>query len=324
MDPLSDVLSLVKIRHYLSGAFDVGGEWSVRFPRFEGPRFYAVIRGQCWLSVEGVSDPISVEAGDCLLFPNGRSFHVASDLAIPPVDAFTVFNGTTEGSINTYNGGGDTFGVCALFNIDGDHPGVLLELLPPVLHIREASVKAKLRWALAQMWQELNDAEPGGYLVAQQLATMVLIQSLRLHLSNGTDGSVGWLFAMADKQMSRAITAMHKDPAQRWTVDALAEVAGMSRTSFAVKFKAAVGKSPMDYLTQWRMLLAGDRLAHSGDSISIIAPSLGYESESAFSTAFKRVMRCSPRQYTRQRESGPLSRNAGWAVCEEDRELAAG
>jgi AraC-like DNA-binding protein len=317
VDPLSDVLSLIKIRHYLSGAFDTGGDWSVEFPRFEGVRFYAVVRGDCWLSVDGVSEPIHVGMGDCLLFPNGRSFQVASNLAIPPLDAFTVFGGMREGGITTYNGGGATFGVCALFTIDGNHPGVLLELLPPVLHIREASVGAKLRWPLEQMWQELRDPEPGGSLIAQQLATMVLVQSLRLHLAGGVDGCVGWLFAMADQKMSRAITAMHKDPAHRWTLGALAELAGMSRTSFAVKFKVAVGKSPMDYLTQWRMLLAGDRLAHSADSISVIATSLGYESESAFSTAFKRVMGCSPRQHSRRRDSVSPSQNKSRIACEE-------
>jgi AraC-like DNA-binding protein len=100
-------------------------------------------------------------------------------------------------------------------------------------------------------------------------------------------------------QMAAAITAMHDDPAHRWTLAALAERAGMSRTVFTLKFKQTVGTSPMEYLTRWRMLLAGDRLANSTDPISVIAPSLGYESESAFSTAFKRVMGCSPRQHSR-------------------------
>jgi hypothetical protein len=194
LDPLSDVLSLIKIRHYLSGAFDTGGDWSVGFPRFEGVRFYAVVHGECWLSVEGVSEAVRVKSGDCLLFPNGRSFQVASNLALAPVDAFTVFTGVSEGSVTVYNGGGEVFGICALFTLDGDNPSVLLELLPAFLHIHQESSKAKLRWPLEQMWQELRDPQPGGFLIAQQLATMVLVQSLRLHLAEGVSNGVGWLF----------------------------------------------------------------------------------------------------------------------------------
>jgi AraC-like DNA-binding protein len=103
--------------------------------------------------------------------------------------------------------------------------------------------------------------------------------------------------------MSAAINAMHNDPAHRWTLQKLAELVGMSRSIFALKFKQTVGTSPMEYLTRWRMLLAGDRLTNSGDSISTIARSLGYESESAFSKAFIRVMGCSPRQCSRGRNS---------------------
>ena len=98
---------------------------------------------------------------------------------------------------------------------------------------------------------------------------------------------------------------MHADPARRWTLQHLAERVGMSRSAFAAKFKTTVGSSPMDYLTRWRMLLAGERLANSSDPISVISPSLGYDSESAFSTAFKRVMGCSPRRYSRGRGSAP-------------------
>jgi AraC-like DNA-binding protein len=97
---------------------------------------------------------------------------------------------------------------------------------------------------------------------------------------------------------------MHAEPAHRWTLQELAQHAGMSRTTFALRFKDTVGASPMDYLAQWRMLRAGDRLVNSGDPVSVIARSLGYESESAFSTAFKRVMGCSPRQYGRREGGG--------------------
>jgi AraC-like DNA-binding protein len=104
---------------------------------------------------------------------------------------------------------------------------------------------------------------------------------------------------LADPQISLAIESMHDDPAHRWSVEELAQRAGMSRSAFALQFKKIVGESPMEYITRWRMLVAGDRLTNSSDSISVIALSLGYESESAFSTAFKRVMSCSPRQYGR-------------------------
>jgi AraC-like DNA-binding protein len=107
--------------------------------------------------------------------------------------------------------------------------------------------------------------------------------------------------------MSAAIHAIHNDPAHRWTLQRLAELAGMSRSTFALKFKQTVGASPMEYLTRWRMLLAADRLANSADSLTTIAQSSGYESESAFSTAFKRLMGCSPRQHTRN-SATPLTR----------------
>src|SRR5579859_5352117 len=151
------------------------------------------------------------------------------------------------------------------------------------------------------MMQELRERQPGGFLIAQQLAYTMLIQALRLHLAEGLQGGVGWLFALSDKQMGAAINAMHEEPARRWTLQELAQRVGMSRSSFAERFKETVGDSPMEYLTRWRMLLAGDRLENSKDSVSAIALSLGYESESAFSTAFKRVMGCSPRQYARGR-----------------------
>ena len=298
MDPLSDVLSLLKPRTYVSGGFDMGGDWSIQFPRHQGIKCYAVVSGQCWLAVDGVPDPARLKTGDCFLLPSGRPFRLASDLSLTPVDFRAVLATAQPGAFASINGGGD-FVLGSHFILDGAHAGILLGVLPPIVHIHKESDQAALRWSLERMRQELREGRPGGILVAQHLAHMMLVQALRLHLAEGSKGGVGWLFALADKQMGAAINAMHEDPARRWTLRELAERAGMSRSTFALKFKETVGASPMDYLTRWRMLLAGDRLANSGDPISVIAVSLGYESESAFSTAFKRVMGCSPRQYGR-------------------------
>ncbi len=249
MDPLSDVLALLKPRSYKAGGFDAGGDLSIRFPEHEGIKCYAVVSGQCWLGVEGVPDPVRLSTGDCFLLPRGRPFRLASDLTLTPIDAYTMFRAKGNGSFSSYNGGGECSIVGGHFVLDGDHADILLGMLPPIVHIRKESDKAALRWSLDRMMQELCDPQPGGFLVVDHLAHMMLLQALRLHMAEGSKGGVGWLFALADKQMSAAITAMHDDPAHRWTLQGLAERAGMSRTTFALKFKATVGASPMDYLT---------------------------------------------------------------------------
>jgi AraC-like DNA-binding protein len=309
MDPLSDILSLLKPRSYVSAGFDAGGDWSLQFGTYEGIKFNAVVAGQCCLSVDGVPDAILLEAGDCFLLPKGRPFRLASDLTLPSVDANTVFAPARHGGVARCNGGGDFFLVGSRFMLAGNHADILLGVLPPIVHIRKEADQAALRWSLERMRQELRDQQPGAFLVAEHLAHMMLVQALRLHLAEGARGGIGWLFALADKQIGAAIAAMHAEPARPWTLRELAQRVGMSRTTFAVKFKEKVGLSPIDYLTRWRMLLAGDRLANTQQSIAAIASSLGYESESAFGAAFKRVMGCSPRQYGRS--GNPLSASHG-------------
>lgn len=299
MDPLSDVLSLLKLHTYMAGGFDKGGDWSIQFGRHEGVKCYALVSGSCWLVVEGVPEPVRVETGDCFLLPRGLPFRMASDLDLPPIDALTLFATPLNGAIRTVNGGGSCFGVGGHFAFAGSHARLLLQELPPIVHIRSESDKTELRWLLDRMMQELREQRPGASLLAQQLATMMLVQALRLHLADGLSGRAGWLVALADSQMKAAITSMHGDPGHRWTLQKLAERSGMSRSIFAEKFKATVGTSPMEYLTRWRMLVAGQRLTASDDPVSAIALSLGYESESAFSKAFRRAMGCSPRQHRR-------------------------
>ena len=135
--------------------------------------------------------------------------------------------------------------------------------------------------------------------MGEHLTQALLIEALRLHLVDQSAGSVGWLFALADRQMNAVLSAMHAEPARKWTLANLARVAGMSRSSFAVRFKDSVGEPAMDYLTRWRMMLAADRLANEGMPISLVAPTFGYESESAFGAAFKRTFGHSPKQFTK-------------------------
>jgi AraC-like DNA-binding protein len=301
MDPLSDVLSLLKPRSYIAGGFDVGGELSVRFGQHDGIKCYAVVSGQCWLSVDGVPDAAHLATGDCFLLPHGRSFRLATDLSLSPVDALTMLTSAKrQGGIALINGGGNCCIVGGHFAFIGNHAGILLGVLPPIVHLRKESDKAAMRWSLERMRDELRHPQPGSSLIAQQIAYTMLIQALRLHLADASSAGTGWLSALADKHMSIAIASMHNDPGYPWTLHSLAERVGMSRSVFALRFRETVRATPMEYLTRWRMVLAADRLKDSSDGLSSIAKSLGYESESAFGKAFRRVMGCSPRQYPRR------------------------
>ncbi len=262
-----------------------------------------MVSGQCWLSMDGVADAVRLETGDFVVLPHGRAFRLASDLTVTPVDILSIIRAPLNGRIFAWNGGGACLALSAFFTFAGDHASMLLGVLPPIVHIRNDSDRAAMRWYLERMMKVLREPHPGGVLLGEHLAQMMLIEVLRLYMADQLTGGVGWLFALADKQMSAAVTALHESPGYRWTLQKLAERAGMSRSAFALRFKEKVGTSPMVYLTRWRMLLAGDRLANSRDSVSTIALSLGYESESAFGFAFKRGMGCSPRQYCRTRAS---------------------
>ncbi len=315
MDPLSDVLLLLRPRSTLSACLDAGGAWSIRFPGQEdGIKCGAVASGACWLAVEGHSNGVRLQAGDCFLLPSGQPFRLASDLRLPSRDAAAIFPAARDG-VATCNGGGELFLVSSRFALAGPQAGLLLNLLPPVVHVRGGQGHAALRWSIERMAEELRDRRPGGLLVAEHLAHMVLVQALRRHLDEGVQAGVGWLFALRDRRLGAALAALHAEPARRWTLQDLAGQAGMSRSTFALRFRQAVGEPPMDYLTRWRMALAADRLARLGEPVSAVAWSVGYASETAFSTAFKRVMGHPPR-----RHRGARATNA--SVADRHDELA--
>ncbi len=296
MDPLSEVISFLEPRNYRVGGFEAGGGWSIRFDPLEGIKSYAVSSGACWLVVEGAGEPVLFKQGDCLLLPHGSPFRVASDPALPPDDWKRHFLDAREGALVKLNGSSGVTVLGGHFQLAGPQAEMLRGMLPPIVHLQSETDRETLRWAFDRMRLELVDPKPGGFLIVQQLAYMIFVQALRLHLDQGK--GVGWLFALSDKHVGAAIAAIHREPARRWTVAALAAEVGMSRSGFAARFGQLVGDGPIEYLTRWRMLLAGRSLSR-GEPVGVIARSLGYESESAFSTAFKRVMGSAPRHHAR-------------------------
>ncbi|RWX79171.1 AraC family transcriptional regulator [Neorhizobium lilium] len=297
MDTLSAVLSRLKPQTYVAGGLDMGGEWSVQFNSHCGVKYFALVSGTASIAVEGEADPICLKAGDCVLLPRGKRFVIAKDPAFKPLAFETVAGSEWIGGIARVNGGGDTMMLGGHFALSDAHSDMLLGTMPPVVRLRDESEKAGLHWALDRMRHELSSAQPGSSLVVQHLAHLMLVQALRLYLSLGAASGTGLLFASGDPRIGPAIDAIHRDPGRRWTLPVLAAIAGMSRSKFALRFKAVAGTSPIEYLTSWRMLLASDRLTSGKERISDIAVSLGYESEAAFSTAFKRVTGYSPRKY---------------------------
>lgn len=296
MDPLSDIISFLRLRSYLVGGFEAGGSWSVGFDAHEAVKCNAITAGACWIAVEDAGEHVFLQEGDCFMLPRGRPFQIASDLSLPPDDWRRHFLGTEEGALVNLNDGSGVTVLGGHFALSGPQAEILLGMLPPIVHLRGDTEAEMPRWAFERMRQELSDLKPGGILIAQQLASMIFVQALRLYLKDNK--GIGWLFALSDQRVGAAIKAIHREPSRRWTVETLATEAGMSRASFAARFRQLVGESPVEYLTRWRMLLAGRSLEH-GEPIGAIAHSLGYESESAFRTAFKRVTGTTPRHHAR-------------------------
>ncbi len=299
MDPLSDVLSLLKPSAFAFRGLDAGGAWALDFAANDGIKCYAIYSGAGWLELEGAAGRVRLCAGDVVLLPTGRAFRLYSVADAPTIDAVRFFSATPPGEIATLNGGGGCSGVGGYFDFGGRHAEVLLGRLSPIVHVRAEANKAALRGSIERLMGELREPQPGSALIAEHLAQTLLIEALRLHLAERSHDSTGWLFALADPRMHAVIAAMHGDPARKWTLEALARVAGMSRSSFAARFRAAVGEPAMDYLTRWRMMVAADRLARGGAPISVVAPAVGYDSESAFGAAFKRIVGASPRRFAK-------------------------
>ncbi|AFW00140.1 AraC family transcriptional regulator [Gluconobacter oxydans H24] len=244
MDPLSELFSLLRPHRAISSRFDAGGEWSIQFGgQHKHIKSYVILSGKCWLAVDGVENVMRLEQGDCFVLPSARPFRLASDLALPSVAASAVFSEARGGGVATVGEGGSFSLLVSRFAVDGKHADILLGLLPPVVHLLKKSDQVLLRWSVERLMQELREKKPGGDLIAQDLAHMMLVQALRANLAESFSEGTGWFFALADKQLGLAITAMHADPARRWTLRDLGIQAGMSRSVFALRFRDVAGEN---------------------------------------------------------------------------------
>jgi AraC-like DNA-binding protein len=302
-DPLSNVLSLLKPHAYKSVALDAGGHWALRLGQTDGFLCLVLVSGHCWLIVDGLGEPILLKAGEYAVLPKAPAFRIASDVSVPAVEFATVITDWPKDGVFTWQGGGACLLLSAFFTFASEHSEFLSLVLPPILHLDTSGDCAALRWYLERMMAVIRNPQPGSVLQGEYLAQLMLLEILQLHATGAIGRQVGWLSALANPQLGSAITRMHEHPGHRWTVQELAERAGMSRSAFAERFKEQTGTAVMEYLIRWRMLLAADRLQDSSEAVATIALSLGYKSESAFTFAFRREMGCSPRKYLRKRHS---------------------
>lgn len=296
-DPLSEMLNLLDARCLMAGGLIAGGPWALTFPQPNRIKISAVAKGRCWLVLGNGSAPILLEAGDVILLNGKHPFMLASDLAVKPTDAITAFKEKVNGMAR--HGTGDDFlYIGGHIALGPTGTALLLDVLPPVIHVRATLAEAGvLRWLLDQLVREMAAGKPGALLASAQLSQLIFVQVLRAHIMTSEPLTVGWLRAFGDEKIAPALRQMHADPARDWQLGELAKAAGMSRTSFALRFKTAAGVAPLTYLTAWRMRLAERALREGSMPVSSLALSLGYTSESAFSNAFKRVTGIAPKRY---------------------------
>ncbi|MBX5088397.1 AraC family transcriptional regulator [Rhizobium lentis] len=307
MDPLSDVFALLKVESALSARVEAAGPWALRFPAYRHVKFGGVIEGPRWLWIEGSSEQVKLNPGDFYLLTDGRPYCFASDLAAPVLEGVEVMaaNLCDDGVVRFGAGQPHTIGAGGRFVFDQEMSGWLVDLLPPVIVIRGDSPQARsLRPALELVQLETKTIRPAAAVIAASLASIVLVNILRAHLASDVP-PVGWLGALGDPKIGEALRYMHAEVQRNWKVADLATAVSMSRTSFSERFRAKVGLPPLEYLTRWRMTLARHVLRSDTDTLATIANKIGYDSETAFGLAFKRMFNESPGRYrARMRVAG--------------------
>lgn len=306
MDVLADVLRSLRLRNQVQGRLELSAPWGMRVEPREGPAFYAVSRGSCLLDIDEAR--YSLAAGDFVLLPRGRAYTLRDSdrtRAVPVAAISAMPGGRCQGVIHHGGGGAPTTIISGCFGFDGMSVAPIAASLPALLHVRADG--ASTRWLSLTMEFIAAEAEaalPGYETVAGRLGDVLFVHALRAHLASLPEGQTSWLRALVDPRIGPVLQRIHDRPAQAWTLAALAKIAGMSRSVFAARFKAAVGEAPLAYLTQWRMHRASELLASGDEPIGAVAAAAGYETESAFGKAFRRHFGETPGAHRRRRGPG--------------------
>jgi AraC-like DNA-binding protein len=319
MDALSETLRVVRLvgAIFLQGKFTA--PWCYQSPRADAAApllepgaeqvviFHLITEGECFVEMPD-AEPLRLVAGDAVVFPHGDAHRMASQAGLPPAQG-----GASLSSILArrqrqlaYGGGGATTRlVCGYLACDARLAHMLLAGLPPVLRVNVRGstaglwLESSVRYALA----EARSPRPGGAGVLAKLAEVLFIEVLRLYIHEQSHGRIGWLAAVGDRIVGAALNAMHKRPAHAWTLEELAREACTSRSVLAERFQQLVGSPPMQYLTQWRMTLAANLLSASNAPLTRIAEEVGYQTDTAFSRAFRREYGEPPATWRRSRSA---------------------
>lgn len=305
-DPLGEALHFLRMSGTLYSRAELSEPWGVQMPALpDCLMFHTVSSGQCWLEMDGMK-PRLLQPGDLALVPHGRGHRLASTPGALAVDLFDL---PREQLSERYellrHGGGGAPSVLVCGAVQFDHPAArqLVGLLPRVLYGGPSAAPHAdwLQATLRFMADEARELRPGGETVVTRLADIVVIQAIRQWMAQDPAAQTGWVGALRDRQIGRAIARIHRDPARPWSLADLAAEAAMSRSAFAARFTSLVGMPAMQYLTQWRMQVAQDWLQRTEANVAELAGRLGYQSEAAFSRAFKRFAGVPPGAVRRAR-----------------------
>ncbi|MEU5215218.1 AraC family transcriptional regulator [Streptomyces sp. NPDC020807] len=298
MDVVSDAISAVRVGRPSFDRVRVGGDWCARLDSYDGAGFHVVLKGTCWLLPDGGA-PVALGPGDVVLLPHGTG-HVIAD---SPADAaavaravpFSLWSEPAPPPIPSV-AEREVEMVCGKYRLDRSHAHPLLAELPALVHLPDrACRRPELRSAVDLLRVEIDERGPGSAVALTGLLDLLLVYMIRGWLARDTGGV--WSAVLGDPVTSAALRALHSDPAAAWTVDRLAAEAGVSRPTLARRFSALVGKSPMAYVTWWRLTRAAALLRDTGDPLAAVARRVGYGTPYALSHAFRREFGTTPGRY---------------------------
>lgn len=298
MDALTDILRSLHLGGGVYFRCELTAPWGMDIGETPVAEFHVVARGTCWIKVVGEAEPVCLNAGDLVVFPHGHA-HLFLDApdskALLPAELIGDQPIENYGPVR-YGGGGSPANVlCGYFEFDRKARLPLMDALPPLIHIKgaDATEFSWLQTTINFICHETRQVRPGTEAVVNRLVEVLFTQIMRAYIEQA-ETPPGILGAIADPKLGLAMNAMHRRPAHPWSVETLAQEAGMSRTAFSQHFHQLAGHPPMHYLTIWRMQKARELLATSKLSMPAIAEQVGYQSEASFGKAFKKIMGVSP------------------------------